>query len=76
MQNIIQLIGTQEFPRLRLGVGRTYGSKQAADYVLKPFSKEEHEFLSVYINRATEAALTYIAEGINQAMTIYNRSEL
>ena len=76
MQNIIQQIGTQEFPRLRLGVGRAYGSKQAADYVLKPFSREEHEFLSVYIDRAAEAALTYIAEGIDRAMTTYNRSEL
>ena len=76
MQNIIQQIGTQEFPRLRLGVGRAYGSKQAADYVLKPFSREELEFLSVYIDRAAEAALTYIAEGIDRAMTTYNRSEL
>jgi PTH1 family peptidyl-tRNA hydrolase len=76
MQNIIQQIGTHEFPRLRLGVGRTYGSKQAADYVLKPFSKEELEFLSVYIDRAADAALTYVAQGIEQAMTTYNRSEL
>jgi PTH1 family peptidyl-tRNA hydrolase len=76
MQNIIQQIGTQEFPRLRLGVGRAYGSKQAADYVLKPFSKEELEFLSVYIDRAADAALAYVAEGIEQAMTTYNRSEL
>jgi PTH1 family peptidyl-tRNA hydrolase len=76
MQNVIQQIGTQEFPRLRLGVGRAYGSKQAADYVLKPFSKEELEFLPVYIDRAADAALTYIKDGIEQAMTTYNRSEL
>ena len=76
MQNIIQQTGTKEFPRLRLGVGRAYGSKQAADYVLKPFSKEELEFLSVYIDRAADAALSYVVEGIEQAMTTYNRSEL
>jgi PTH1 family peptidyl-tRNA hydrolase len=75
MQNIIQQLGTQNFPRLRLGVGRAYGSKQAADYVLKPFSKEESEFLSIYIDRAAEAALAYIVDGIDQAMTEYNRSE-
>ena len=76
MQNIIEQIGTQKFPRLRLGVGRAYGSKQAADYVLKPFSKEESEFLSVYIDRAAEAVLAYIKEGIDRAMTEYNRREV
>ena len=75
MKNIIQQLGTQNFPRLRLGVGRSYGSKQAADYVLKPFSKEESEFLSVYIDRAAEAALAYVTEGIQHAMTAYNRRE-
>jgi PTH1 family peptidyl-tRNA hydrolase len=75
MKNIIQQLGTPNFPRLRLGVGRTYGSKQAADYVLKPFSKEESEFLSVYIDKAVDAALAYVTEGIQHAMTEYNRRE-
>ena len=75
MKNIIQQLGSQNFPRLRLGVGRAFGSKQAANYVLKPFTKEESEFLSVYIDRAAEAALTYVAEGIERAMTEYNRVE-
>ena len=75
MKNIIQQLGTHEFPRLRLGVGRSYGSKQAADYVLKPFSKEESEFLSVNIDRAAEAALAYVTEGIHHAMTEFNRRE-
>lgn len=75
MKSIIQQLGTQNFPRLRLGVGRAYGSKQAADYVLKPFSKEEREFLSVYIDRAAETALTYVTKGIQQAMTEFNRNE-
>ncbi len=73
MKNIIQQLGTQEFPRLRLGVGRAYGAKQAADYVLKPFSKEESEFLSVVLDRAAEAALAYVTEGIQRAMTEYNQ---
>lgn len=75
MMNIIQQLGTQDFPRLRLGVGRAYKSRQAGDYVLKPFSKEESEFLSAYIDRAADAALAYIMEGIDQAMTEYNRNE-
>lgn len=75
MQSIIQQFGTQDFPRLRLGVGRAFGSKQAADYVLKPFSKEESEFLTNYIERAADATLAYITEGIERTMTEYNRSE-
>jgi len=75
MNSIIQQLGSNEFPRLRLGVSRSFGSKQAADYVLKPFSKEESEFLSSYINRAADATLTYITEGIDRAMTEYNRFE-
>jgi PTH1 family peptidyl-tRNA hydrolase len=75
LNNIIQQLGTPDFPRLRLGVGRSFGSRQAADYVLKPFSKEESEFLDRYIDRATEAALAYITAGIQQTMTEYNRSE-
>lgn len=75
MKNIIQQLGSKEFPRLRLGVGRTFGSKQAADYVLKPFSKEESEFLANYIDRAADATLSFITEGIDRTMTVYNRSE-
>jgi PTH1 family peptidyl-tRNA hydrolase len=75
MNSVIDQLGTQEFPRLRLGVGRAFGSKQAADYVLKPFSKEESEFLPVYLNRAADAALVFTTEGIEQAMTLYNRAE-
>ncbi|HBY07035.1 MAG TPA: aminoacyl-tRNA hydrolase [Chloroflexi bacterium] len=74
MTSIIQQLGTPDFPRLRLGVGRSFGSRQAADYVLKPFSKEESEFLTSYLDRAADAALAYLREGIQQAMTEYNRS--
>jgi len=74
MKSIIEQLGTRAFPRLRLGVGHNFGHKQAADYVLKPFSKAEAEFLDTYLDRAADAALTFIQEGIEEAMTIYNRS--
>jgi PTH1 family peptidyl-tRNA hydrolase len=75
MNNIIQQLGSKEFPRLRMGVGRSFGSKQAADYVLKPFSREESEFLNNYIDRASDAVLAFIEEGLQPAMTKYNRLE-
>jgi len=75
MASIVEQIGTQTFPRLRLGVGRPPGHKQAANYVLKPFSNEETEFLNNYLDRAADAALATIREGLDHAMTIYNRSQ-
>ncbi len=74
MNSIIEQLGTPDYPRLRLGVGRSFGSRQAADYVLKPFSKEESEFLAVFLDRAADAALAFVTDGIEQAMTLYNRA--
>src|SRR4030042_1720582 len=58
--NIQNRLGTQDFPRLRLGVGRPPGSKLAAAYVLQNFSREAVEFLPPLLERAAEAILTFI----------------
>jgi PTH1 family peptidyl-tRNA hydrolase len=75
MESIIKQLGSQDFPRLRMGVGRPPGYKQAANYVLKPFSKDEAEFLSGFLDRAADASLSFIREGIDYTMTNFNRSE-
>jgi PTH1 family peptidyl-tRNA hydrolase len=75
MKSIIEQLGTQEFPRLRLGVGRPPGYKQAANYVLKPFDKDEVDFLDNFLERAGDAALALVREGLDYAMTNYNRGE-
>jgi PTH1 family peptidyl-tRNA hydrolase len=72
MRSIIEQLGTDNFPRLRMGIGRPPGSKQAADYVLKPFSKDENDFLEVFLNRAADAALSVITHGMDYAMSKYN----
>lgn len=76
MGSIIEQIGSKDFPRIRMGVGRPPGYKQAANYVLKPFSKDEFEFLSGFLDYGVDASLAFIREGINYAMTHYNRTEL
>jgi PTH1 family peptidyl-tRNA hydrolase len=65
-------LGTQEFPRLRVGVGRPPGSKLAAAYVLQNFSREEAEFLPPVLDHAAEAALAFVTDGLERAMTRYN----
>lgn len=72
MASIIDRLGTQEFPRLRLGVGRPPGRMEAADYVLQDFSSGEIELLRLTLDRAAEAALVFVAEGLETAMNQYN----
>jgi PTH1 family peptidyl-tRNA hydrolase len=76
MKSIIAQLGTNHFPRMRLGVGRQFPSKQAANYVLKPFSQEESELLAPILNRSVEGALAFIENGIEYAMTHFNRADL
>ncbi len=72
MQSIIQALGSEEFPRLRLGIGRPPGKKQAADYVLKDFSASEEEALTFTLQKAVQAVLTFVTQGLEAAMNRYN----
>lgn len=72
MQSIIQTLGTQDFPRLRIGIDRPPGRMEAADYVLQDFSKDQAEALPEVLDRGVEAVLTFIVEGLDAAMNKYN----
>ncbi len=74
MGSVIEQLGTQAIPRLRLGVGRPPGYKQTASYVLKPFNAEEKAFLPAFLDRAADAVFAFLTEGIQHAMTLYNRN--
>jgi PTH1 family peptidyl-tRNA hydrolase len=70
--SIIDRLGTNEFPRLRLGIGRPPGRMEAASYVLRDFSREDVEFLPEFLDRGVEAVLTFVQEGLVAAMNRYN----
>lgn len=72
MGSIIERLGTQDFPRLRLGIGRPPGRMDAAAYVLQPFKKSEIELLPELLERATAAVLVFITNGLEAAMNQYN----
>jgi PTH1 family peptidyl-tRNA hydrolase len=72
--DIIAKLGTQKFPRLRVGIGRPPGRMDAADYVLQAFSDEEFSLLSGVLDRAADAALTFLTRGLDEAMTRFNAS--
>lgn len=72
MANTIELLGTKDFPRLRLGIGRPPGRMDPRDYVLQNFSKDELKILPEIISRAADAALEFVMNGLNAAMNKYN----
>ena len=74
VRSIIDELGTKEFSRLRVGIDRPPGRMPVSAYVLQDFSGQESEWLPSVLDRATEAILTYVEFGLNQAMTTYNQS--
>lgn len=74
MASTINQLGTKDFPRLRIGIGRPPGRMDPAAFVLQNFTREEMKLLSEIIDRAAEAALTFVVEGLNMAMNKYNGS--
>jgi PTH1 family peptidyl-tRNA hydrolase len=74
MSSILERLGTDDFPRLRMGIGRPPGQMQAPDYVLQEFSKGDLTVISETLNRAVEAVLVFAAEGLDAAMNKYNGS--
>ena len=72
MASTIERLGTNEFPRLRLGIGRPPGQMQAPDYVLQDFSNADLKIISETLNRAVEATLTWVTDGLEAAMNKYN----
>ncbi len=72
MASIITHLGTQEFPRMRLGIGRPPGQMDPVDYVLKNFLPSENELLAIVLRTAVEASQNFIKEGLTQTMNKYN----
>ena len=74
MASTIEQLGTKDFPRLRIGIGRPPGRMDPSAYVLQDFTREEMKFLSEIIDRAADAALEFVVNGLDKAMNKYNGS--
>jgi len=72
LSSIINRLGTKEFARLRIGVGRPPGNMDPADYVLKDFSKIEREELPFIFDSIYKMVITYLDFGLETAMNLYN----
>jgi PTH1 family peptidyl-tRNA hydrolase len=68
----IERLGTKDFARLRIGIGRPPGRMDAADYVLQNFSRDEMKTLSEILDHASVAVLSFIVEGLDKTMNKFN----
>ena len=75
IKNIIAHMGTQEFPRVRIGVGAKPDRMDLADYVLGRFSQVERPVMEDAFEEAAEAAIAVVEDGIDAAMNRFNRKK-
>lgn len=74
VRSIIQHLGTNDFNRARLGIGRPPGKMDPAAYVLKPFAGDDAILAEQVVDRAADAIELWLTDGIELAMTRYNGS--
>lgn len=74
LKNIIQHLGTQDFNRLRFGIGRPPGRMEPKAYVLQAFKGDDAILAAQMVDRAASAAEVWLSEGMEIAMTRYNGS--
>lgn len=72
MKSVIYHLQSDNFPRVRIGIGRPEEGQDLAHYVLGGFNKEERAVIDSTIEKAAKAVEKIITEGINKAMNEYN----
>jgi len=74
LESVEQHLGTPEFARLRLGIGRKDGAREITDYVLSRFDAPEAALMEKVLDRAADQAECWLADGIEMAMNRFNGS--
>jgi PTH1 family peptidyl-tRNA hydrolase len=75
LKSIIGSLGSEQFARLRIGVGRGDDRRDLADHVLAKFDATERSVVAETVDRSADAVELFIAEGIGPVMNRYNRKE-
>jgi PTH1 family peptidyl-tRNA hydrolase len=73
LRNIIERLETEDFSRLRLGVGPPPGTGDLADYVLERIPGSLEDEASLMAHRAADCVLRFVSEGLEAAQAVYNR---
>lgn len=72
LKSIIRLLGSDKFPRIKIGIGKRYPNQDLASFVLSRFSKDERVEIEESIYSAVEAVETILKDGIDIAMNKFN----
>jgi len=72
LKSIIAKLGTQEFPRVRLGIAPDHPITDASEFVLSEFPKKDRDALAEQVTRAADAVEVILTNGIAEAMSRYN----
>lgn len=74
IRSVLQHLGSEDFPRLRIGIGGSQGSKPAEVYVLENFDAAETKLLPQMIERAADAVEDWLKNGLDHAMNQFNQT--
>ncbi|WP_459554412.1 aminoacyl-tRNA hydrolase [Lacunimicrobium album] len=72
LRSIIQMLGTNDYPRLRIGVGKPPGQQDLSSYVLGKFPDSELEIIKQSVERASTSIEFWVKEGLVSAMNRFN----
>ena len=75
LKNIIQQCGTQDFPRIRVGVGEKPAAMDLADYVLSHITGQDKQEIDEGLDQAAKAVQMILSDGIDAAMNQFNRKK-
>lgn len=75
LRSIIEALGTEDFVRVRVGIGRPEGQMQIVDYVLGVPAEEERTLLEEAEKRAVDAVVCILEYGVQKAMSLFNTRE-
>jgi peptidyl-tRNA hydrolase, PTH1 family len=73
LKSLRELLGTEAYARVRIGIGSNFGPGQQVDYVLGKWTKEERELLAEPINRSKDIILSFVTQGCERTMNLYNK---
>ena len=72
LKSIIERVGSQDFPRVRLGVKPDHPVSDLASFVLSPIPKRDRDTLDRMLDRAADAVESILTEGVERAMSLFN----
>ncbi len=75
LKSLVGALGTDRFPRLRMGIGPRPAGVEAREFVLSPFTRDEWDCVDEMACRAADAALCWVRDGIEKAMNRFNGTE-